>query len=86
MRYLAICILSLGSVFSAASSPTPVAAIVPVLESSVRDAAFVRASLEGAPGDSAAFDMLLMVMVAGALAALQLRRRQRSLRMPALRL
>jgi hypothetical protein len=81
MRYLTICILSLASMWSAASSPTPVAALVPVLEPAALDAAALHAQV----GDSA-LDPLLMIVVAGALAALQLRRRQRSLRNPTLRL
>ncbi len=79
MRYVAICILSLASMWSAASSPTAVAALLPHIETSARDAALLRAELAESP----ATDPLLMLLVAGALAALQLRRRQRSLRTPA---
>ena len=78
MRYLAICILSLASMWSAASSPTALSALLPHIEPAARDAAFVSAELS----ESSAFDPLLMLLVAGALAALQLRRRQRSLRTP----
>lgn len=79
MRYVAICILSLASVWSAASSPTAVAALLPHIEPAARDAAIVSAELS----DAAVTDSLLMLLVGGALAALQLRRRQRSLRTPA---
>ena len=79
MRYVAICILSLASMWSAASSPTVVAALLPHIEPSARDAALLSAELS----ESTAFDPLLMMLVAGVLAALQLRRRQRSLRTPA---
>ncbi|MBC8024924.1 MAG: hypothetical protein H7Y89_02945 [Steroidobacteraceae bacterium] len=79
MRYLAICILSLASMWSAASSPTAVAALLPHIEPSARDAALLSAQLSESP----AMDPLLMLLVAGALGAIQLRRRQRSLRTPA---
>jgi hypothetical protein len=81
MKYLTICRLSLASMWSAASSPAPVAAIAPLLEPAALDAAALQAGI----GDSA-LDPVLMFVVAGALAALQLRRRQRALRTPTLRL
>jgi hypothetical protein len=80
MRYVAICILSLASMWSAASSPTAVAALLPHVEPAARDAALLRAELSES---STALDPVLMILVAGVLAALQLRRRQRSLRTPA---
>lgn len=79
MRYVAIFILSLASMWSAASSPTAVAALLPHIEPAARDAALLNAQLS----ESTAFDPVLMILVAGVLAALQLRRRQRSLRTPA---
>jgi hypothetical protein len=79
MRYVAICILSLASMWSAASAPTAVAALVPHIEPAARDAALLSTQLAESP----AIDPLLMLLVAGALAVLQLRRRQRSLRTPA---
>lgn len=79
MRYVAICILSLASMLSAASAPTAVAALLPHIEPSARDAALISAEL----AESTAFDPVLMILVAGVLAAIQLRRRQRSLRTPA---
>jgi hypothetical protein len=78
MRYVAICILSLASMWSAASSPTAVAALLPHIEPVAQDAALLSAELAESP----AIDPLLMLLVAGALAVLQLRRRQRSLRTP----
>jgi hypothetical protein len=73
MKYLAICLLSLASLFTAAGASQSVPASLPAL---VPDAALVfeqAASL----GDRA-----LAGVVAAALIALQLRRRQKSLRMP----
>ena len=73
MKYLAICLLSLASLFTAAGASQSVPASLPVF---VPDAAVVfeqAASL----GDRA-----LAGVVAAALIALQLRRRQKSLRMP----
>jgi hypothetical protein len=65
--------------WSAASAPTAVAALLPHIEPSARDAAL----LSGELSESTAFDPFLMLLVAGVLGALQLRRRQRSLRTPA---
>jgi hypothetical protein len=65
--------------WSVASSPTAVAALLPHIEPSARDAALLSAEL----AESTAFDPLLMMLVAGVLGALQLRRRHRSLRTPA---
>ena len=45
MRYVAICILSLASMWSAASSPTAVAALLPHIEPAARDAALLSAEL-----------------------------------------
>jgi hypothetical protein len=78
MRYVAICILSLASMLSAASPPTAVAALLPHIEPTAHDAARLSAELS-----QSSIDPFLMMLVAGVLAALQLRRRQRSLRTPA---
>lgn len=83
MKYVAVCVLSIVTMLSASASPSaaPSAglAAVPSAQSfspSLDVRVVVGASV---PADS---DSLLMTLLAGALIALQLRRRQKSLRSP----
>lgn len=84
MKYLAVCVLSIVSMFSASASTTPSAQLLsPVLIAPAVHAAeemrvVVKVASTGMP------DYLLMVTLASALIALQLRRRQKSLRSPRL--
>jgi len=78
MKYLAICLLSLAAFFTAGTAPS-VSAEINAMASASAIAAPVRvsASREGNMPDRA-----LAGVLAVALVALQLRRRQKSLRMP----
>jgi hypothetical protein len=87
MKYLAICFLALTALFSTAGT----ASIAPA-PSSTATASFAPSFIEpavslhvlrhAADGGDSKIDGTLMVLLAGALVALQLRRRQKSLRMP----
>ena len=86
MKYLAICFLSLAAFFTAGTAPSVSAEInatasASALAASTRisslEAASLSASREGNIPDRA-----LAGVLAAALVALQLRRRQKSLRMP----
>jgi MYXO-CTERM domain-containing protein len=76
MKYVAVCVLSIATMLSASAAPsaaqrelTPATPAVQLFTSEV---------------SSGAGDSLLMLMLGGALVALQLRRRQKSLRSPRL--
>ena len=69
MKYLAVCVLSILTMLSASASVPAVQLFPPSLVDEVAT---------GVP------DSLLMAMLGGALVALQLRRRQKSLRSPRL--
>jgi hypothetical protein len=76
MKYLAICFLSLAAFFTAGASPSVGAAInAPIITP-------VIATRIATPGDVNGPDRALAGVLAAALVALQLRRRQKSLRMP----
>jgi predicted benzoate:H+ symporter BenE len=84
MKYLAVCVLSVLTMLSASASPvSPSAQLLPsLIVPATRAAQGVRGAVDevatGVP------DSLLMAMLGGALIALQLRRRQKSLRSPRL--
>jgi hypothetical protein len=76
MKYLAICFLSLAAFFTAGTAPSVGAEI------GASKSAPAHAALWSAPRDDHTSDRALAGVVAAALVALQLRRRQKSLRMP----
>jgi hypothetical protein len=84
MKYVAVCVLSVLTMLSASASPvSPSAQLLPsFIAPATRAAQEVRGAVDevttGVP------DSLLMAMLGGALIALQLRRRQKSLRSPRL--
>jgi hypothetical protein len=87
MKYLAICFLSLAAFFTAGTAPSVSAEINATASASALAAAARIAS----PGSAASLsasregnipDRALAGVLAAALVALQLRRRQKSLRMP----
>lgn len=97
MKYVAVCVLSIVTMLSASASPsaTPSAgqsaglAAVPSAQSFsplIAPAVLAAKDVRGVVGASAPAysDSLLMTLLAGALIALQLRRRQKSLRSPRL--
>jgi hypothetical protein len=85
MKYVAVCVLSVATMLSASAAPIAPSAqtFAPsLIAPAVRAAKDVRGVVdEVAPGVS---DSVLMTMLASALIALQLRRRQKSLRSPRL--
>ena len=84
MKYVAVCLLSIVSMFSASASTSPASAqLIPpaLIAPAIRAAQEVRGAVEDVSGVP---DSLLMVTLGGALIALQLRRRQKSLRSPRL--
>jgi hypothetical protein len=78
MKYVAVCVLSILTMLSASASPsaTQLAAIQAVPTAQLFPPSLVDEVATGVP------DSLLMTMLGGALVALQLRRRQKSLRSP----
>jgi hypothetical protein len=85
MKYVAVCVLSVLTMLSASASPSasPSAQLLPsLLAPATRAAQEVRGSVDEAA--TGVPDSLLMTMLGGALIALQLRRRQKSLRSPRL--
>ena len=78
MKYVAVCVLSILTMLSASASPsaTQLAAIQAVPTAQLFPPLLVDEVATGVP------DSLLMTMLGGALVALQLRRRQKSLRSP----
>jgi hypothetical protein len=76
MKYLAICFLSLTAFFTAGTAPSVGASINAPLFASVRVAGVAT------PRHDYGTDRALAGVLAVALVALQLRRRQKSLRMP----
>lgn len=87
MKYLAICLLSLAAFLTAGTAPS-VSAEINATDSALGLAAPVRISAPAvaaslsASRDANAPDRALAGVLAAALVALQLRRRQKSLRMP----
>ena len=84
MKSLAVCVLSIVSMFSASASTTPSAQLLSpdLIAPAVHAAKEMRVAVESV--STGAPDSLLMVTLASALIALQLRRRQKSLRSPRL--
>jgi hypothetical protein len=87
MKYLAICFLSLAAFLTAGTAPSVSAEI----NSTVSASALAAPARVSAPGSAASLsasrdgntpDRALAGVLAAALVALQLRRRQKSLRMP----
>ena len=80
MKYVAVCVLSILTMLSASASPsaTQLAAIQLVPAAQLLPASLVDEAATGVA------DPLLMAILGGALIALQLRRRQKSLRSPRL--
>jgi len=80
MKYVAVCVLSVLTMLSASASPsaTQLAAIQVVPAAQLLPTSLMEEAAIGVP------DTLLMAMLGGALIALQLRRRQKSLRSPRL--
>ncbi len=92
MKYVAVCVLSVATMLSASASPSATHRVVtPAAHSAqlfapalLAPAALVADGIRSATGDVApgTADSMLMLMLAGALITLQLRRRQKSLRSP----
>ena len=85
MKYVAVCVLSIATMLSASASPSaqPSSLFGPsLIEPAVRAASLAQdAAGDGVTGSG---DSTLMTLLGGALVALQLRRRQKSLRSPRL--
>jgi len=85
MKYLAICFLALAAFLTAGTAPSVSAEITATVSASAM-AAPARISMPGPPlsasRDGNTPDRALAGVLAAALVALQLRRRQKSLRMP----
>jgi hypothetical protein len=82
MRYLAICFLSLVAFLTAGTAPSVSAEINATVAAQARVSAPGHAASLSAPRDGNTPDRALAGVLAAALVALQLRRRQKSLRMP----
>jgi len=83
MKYVAVCVLSVLTMLTASASPSATQLFLPTLVApAVHAANEVRDVVEGAA--NAVPDTPLMFLLGSALIALQLRRRQKSLRGPRL--
>jgi uncharacterized membrane protein len=81
VKYFTFCLLSFASMLTSAASPVPVASIAPIL---IDTHELLQAGALGAADGGTAVQPLLMIMLLAALIAMQLRRRQKSLRRPRL--